>query len=163
MKTLINAALTCSFNQDPSLPQITADNLKTALEQALYTIIHGKQGKPLTEEKRTELQTLVNTFLIVLSDCLVTYLLLPRPGRADRSSVLTEVDPKTLRGYSPGRELSMAFVGIFRRLIQTQVQTPQNYFPGDFLLDWWLATTPTKPANAWQSLLVNTGNPGNGN
>ncbi|MBQ3093331.1 MAG: hypothetical protein IJC57_03655 [Clostridia bacterium] len=153
MEELVNEALTDSFNQDPSLPQITADNLKTVLQKALYTIIHGKQGEPLTKEERTELQTLVNTFLFVLSNCLVNHLLLPRPGRADQSSVLTEDHRTTLQGYSPGCELSMAFVGIFRGLIQTQVPTPQKYFPENFLLDWWLATTLMKPANALQFLL----------
>ena len=157
MKKLINEALKDSFQQDPSLPQITADNLKTVLQKALDTITNGKQGKQLTKEERTELQTLVNTFLYILSNCLADHLLSSLPNWTDRSLVLTEANRNILWSYSPGRELSMAFMGIFQRLIETQVPTHQNYFPKNFLFDWGLEATLRKPANAWQVLLGTNG------
>lgn len=153
MKKLINEALTDSFNQDPLLPQITADNLKEVLQKALYTIIHGKQGEPLTEKERNNLQTLVNTFLFHLSCCLIHHLVSPLPDPANRSSVITDKDRDSLMSYAPGPGISMGFAKTVKRLMTTNVPTHQTYFPENFFTNWWIAQNLNHDFSALQSLL----------
>ena len=153
MKELINEALKVSFRQNTSLPQITADNLKTVLKKALGQITKGNNGTPLTENERNNLQTLVNTFLYWLSFFLVSHLVRSLPDRTYRSSILTETEHNLIMSYSPGPGISTGFKLAFSQLLEKNVPTHANYFTRDFLDVWHAITNASKPADALQSLL----------
>ena len=155
MKKLINEALKDCFKQNTSLPQITAVNLKTVLQNALDQITHGNNGTPLTENERNNLQTQVNTFLFVLSDCLATCLWFSQyKTTREESKVIMNVI-QNYRTTAPGSTMSFGFIEELKKLIEEQVPSRENYFPENFFNQWWEQSCLHRDSTALQALIKN--------
>ena len=135
MKKLINEALKDCFKQNTSLPQITADNLKTVLKKALGKITKGNNGTPLTEEARTKLQTPVNTFLFVLWYCLVNRLL-SHPETPELQPITIDELAQILRETPPDSTMPGWYAGKLTWLMDNEVANYKTYFPEEFFCVW---------------------------
>ena len=137
MKKLINKALTKSFQQDPSLPKITANNLKQLLNNTLKKLEAAqKPNTGLDLYRWFTLPTLVNTFLFRFSISLLELLPPPAANALPESCKLQIEFTRILSTTAMGAHLPPKFIKCLGQLIQQEVHSACQYFPDNFFSKW---------------------------
>lgn len=154
MKKLINKALQVSFQQDPSLPQITANNLKKLLKNTLKELKPAQQPNTGLDLYRWfTLPTLINTFLFQFSMSLLELLTSQATNALPVNCEQILEFTRVLKTTTMGAHLPYNFIKCLGQLIQQEVPSACEYFPDNFFSKWGNACKTWLGSESLQTLL----------